>query len=71
MPKTGARGGKYLWVNPDSVIPLCNFAGNNCHGAYDRHELSILAVLTLPEQVNSVEAAGGIFAANERLSGAG
>lgn len=63
----GPRGGEILTVKPESIIPLCG----DCHRQYDARRLDLLAYLTLPEQVNAVEAAGGIYAANERLSGNG
>lgn len=63
----GPRGGETLTVKPESIIPLCR----SCHEQYDSRRLDILAYLFLPEQVNAVEAAGGIYAANERVSGNG
>lgn len=61
----GPRGGKCLYVNPDSVVPLCS----SHHRMYDSRRLDLLPYLYLPEQVNAVEAAGGIALANKRLSG--
>lgn len=58
--------GRTFLVRPDSVIPLCR----RHHEAYDRHEIDLLPFLFLPEQVAAVQAAGGIAAANRRLSGA-
>lgn len=40
-------GSKTRYVRPDSVIPLCSAH----HRAFDAHELSVLPVLTLEEQV--------------------
>lgn len=62
------EGGGY-YVQPDSVIPLCGSLGNDCHGRYDRHELNILPYLTINEQLNAVDAAGGIERARRRLTG--
>ena len=44
-------GKKTLWVNPDSVLALCP----PCHGAYDRHEVSILHRLSEAEQWKALE----------------
>lgn len=60
----GPRGGEILTVKPESIIPLCG----DCHRQYDSRRLDLLAYLTLPEQVEAVRAAGGIFAANERFA---
>lgn len=57
------EGGYY--VQPDSVIPLCR----TCHMAYDARKLDILASLTIDEQINAVDAAGGIYRAYHRLAG--
>jgi hypothetical protein len=54
--------GTRLWVDPDAVIPLCR----DHHTAYDSHELDVLAVLTLEEQLRAVEDAGGIELARVR-----
>jgi hypothetical protein len=62
---TGPRGGKYLLVKADAIVPLCG----SCHWKYDAHELDLLPYLFLPEQVYAVETAGGIASANKRLSG--
>jgi hypothetical protein len=61
----GPRGGTYLYVDPDSIIPLCS----EHHRMYDSHRLDLLPYMKLPEQVNAVQAAGGIALANRRLSG--
>lgn len=52
-------------VQPHSILPLCE----PHHRAYDAHCLDLLAYTTLVEQVAAVEAAGGIYLANRRLSG--
>lgn len=54
-----------LWVNPDSVIPLCP----NAHREYDAHRLDILPYLTLDEQADAVKRVG-IIRAIARLTGA-
>lgn len=65
----GPRGGRYLLVKEDAVVPLCGDFGNGCHGKYDRRELDLLPYLFLAEQINAVEAAGGIASAYRRLTG--
>lgn len=55
-------GNKTLWVNPDSIIPLCP----RCHTAYDHHELSILGHLTHAEQVKALEDMNTIEAVRRR-----
>ena len=58
--------GKYdLYVDPRRIFPACKAH----HGAYDRHELDALPVLTVEEQVLAVEDAGGIALALRRISG--
>lgn len=51
-----------LYVDPDSVIPL----GSGHHKLYDAHEVDVLPVLTLEEQIRAVEDAGGIELARQR-----
>ncbi len=66
----GLRGGKSIYVHPDSVVPLCGaFTDNWCHGKYDGRELDLLPYLHLHEQVRAVEDAGGIVSALKRTSG--
>ena len=77
--RVGPKGGVYLWVNPDSVIPLCPQRSDvdhdgkalalGCHAAYDGHELDLLGFLTLKEELNAVRAAGSIAAALRRITG--
>lgn len=45
-------------------MPLCR----SCHEAYDARELDILHVLTIDEQLNALEAAGGLESARMRLA---
>jgi hypothetical protein len=52
-----------IFVDPDDVIPLCA----QCHHDYDMRRVSILEVLTLPEQAAAV-AHVGILRALHRLS---
>ncbi len=61
----GPKGGKYLLVKADAIVPLCE----PHHTAYDARRLDLLPYLFLPEQVFAVECAGGIASANKRLSG--
>lgn len=64
----GPKGGRYLYVKPDAVVPLCGpFSANNCHGTHDGRELDLLPYLTVEEQLCAVEAAGGIEMARRRL----
>ncbi len=64
--RTGPKGGETLVVARESVVPLCQF----CHVQYDARRLDLLPYLFLPEQVRAVDDAGGIYAANKRISGA-
>jgi hypothetical protein len=61
-------GKKELWVDPVSVVPLCGPFPEGCHGAYDRHEISILSVLETDEQVRAVEDLGSIDSALHRVA---
>ncbi len=63
--KVGPKGGEYLFVRRESIVPLCSAD----HRAYDTHRLDLLPFLFLPEQIEAVRAAGGIAAAYRRLSG--
>lgn len=54
----------YLWVNPDSVVPLCPAA----HREYDAYRLDLLPFLTLDEQADAVRRVG-IVRALARLTG--
>jgi hypothetical protein len=58
------EGTQRLWVNPDAVIPMCHAH----HVAYDAHELDILSVLQLEEQIRAVIDAGGIELARVRTA---
>lgn len=66
----GPRGGKYLLVHPDAIVPLCGeWFGVGHHQQYDNRELDLLSHLHLHEQVRAVEDAGGILSALKRISG--
>ncbi len=66
----GPRGGKSIYVHPDSTVPLCGgFTDNFCHAQYDARQLDLLPYLHLHEQVRAVEDAGGIISALRRISG--
>ena len=52
-------------MSADNIVPLC---GDQCHPAYDRHELDLLPYLTLAEQVAAVRQAGGIALAYRRTT---
>ena len=56
-------GAKTVYVEPESVIPLCV----EHHRAYDAHALDILSYLYLPEQIRAVEDLGSIESARRRL----
>ena len=57
--KIGPRGGKYIYVRPDSVIPLCGaFSKNFCHQEYDQHRLNIYEYLTYNEWRDAVSCVG-------------
>lgn len=64
-PEYGPRGRKTLVVKRESVVPLCR----DCHRQYDERRLDLLPFLFLPEQIEAVRVAGGIFAANKRIAG--
>jgi hypothetical protein len=67
---TGPRGGRYLYVHPDTIVPLCGaFSERACHMMYDRRSLDLLPYLHLHEQIRAVEDAGGIMSALKRLGG--
>lgn len=56
--------GKTLWVNPDSIVPLCVV----CHAAFDAHELDLGEYLTRKEYGQAVFDAGRIgLVARRRL----
>lgn len=63
--RVGPKGGETLFVKRESVVPLCQ----HCHRQYDERRLDLLPCMTIDEQLNSVDAAGGIVAAYERLTG--
>ncbi len=56
--------------DPSNVVPLCGDGSQGCHGQYDRHERSILEVLTREEQAMAVLLDPGMLAgAYRRLTG--
>lgn len=59
------KDGSKVIVKADAVVPLCQ----ECHEAFDARRLDLLPYLGLWEQLNSVEAAGGIENARKRLTG--
>lgn len=68
----GPRGGKSLYVHPDTIVPLCGaLTDNYCHGSYDAHAIDLLPYLHIHEQTRAVEDAGGIMSAMSRISGRG
>lgn len=57
--REGPKGGKYLYVHPDNVIPLCNaFSSGDHHGQYDAHRLDLLPFLTDAEFLHAVGVLG-------------
>ena len=65
----GPKGGRTIFVHPDSIVPLCGaFSKNFCHQSYDRRELDLLPYLNLYEQIRAVEDAGGIISALKRVA---
>lgn len=53
------------FVHPDRIVPLCP----RHHVRYDAHDLDIMGVLTLDEQLQAVIDAGGIERARRRIVG--
>lgn len=68
-PRVEGSTTKTLYVRPSSIVPLCGSTPDRegCHSRYDSGEVSILAVLTLEEQLRAVEDAGGIELARRRI----
>jgi hypothetical protein len=68
--RVGPRGGKYIYVHPDSVVPLCGgFSDKNHHGMYDAYRLDLYPWLTESEWDKAVQDAGGEFTALNRTTG--
>lgn len=59
------RRGSIVFVNPDSIIPLCTV----CHGEYDAHRMDACGLLSVDEGVQAVRDAGGLGAAYRRVTG--
>lgn len=57
-------GRSTLWVNPDSVVPLCR----RDHQAFDHGTLDLLPYLTTAEQARAVLDLGSIETARIKLS---
>jgi hypothetical protein len=57
-------------VEPDRIVTLCRSRDRvkGCHEKYDDHELSILSVLHLHEQIQAVRDAGGLELARKRTA---
>lgn len=76
-PRVEGSSSRVLYVHPDAIVPLCanTVVGNGgdarvrvgCHYKYDAGDVSLLAVLTLDEQIRAVRDAGGIELARLRL----
>lgn len=52
------------WVNPASVLPMCAV----CEKAYLEGFINILLKMSVDEQLNAVEAAGGILPAVDKIA---
>lgn len=61
--KPRTPGAKTVYVEPESVVPLCK----EHHVAYDSHRLDLLSYLHPAEQVRAVEDLGSIESARRRL----
>jgi hypothetical protein len=61
QPRT--PGAKTVYVEPESVVPLCP----EHHKAYDAHALDLLPFLRAPEQLRAVKDYGLIETARRRL----
>lgn len=57
VPKEGRST---LWVNPDSIVPLCD----SCHRTYDAHAVDLLGQLTAREAAQAVLDASRIYGGN-------
>lgn len=72
-PRVEGSSSRVLYVHPDAIVPLCantvvgDQVRTGCHYRYDAGEVSLLAVLTLDEQIRAVRDAGGIESARIRL----
>lgn len=66
--KPKREGSKALWVNPDSIVPLCGLEGQRCHARYDAHELDLIGHLTAEEEARAVLDAGGLELARQRIA---
>lgn len=70
--RPASPGSKTLYVNPESIVPLCGSwngsAQASCHHRVDAHELDLLGYLTQPEQVQAVMDCGSIETARRRLA---
>lgn len=64
--KARVRGSKTVWVEAESIVPLCGPAVDTgtCHNAYDTHQLDLGAYLHEDEVRRAVEDYGG----NEALA---
>lgn len=69
--RIGSRGGRYMYVPPASVVPLCGPAttSSTCHGQHHAGTLDLLPHLDIEEQLEAVRASGGIYLAMQRLGG--
>lgn len=68
QPKTTAR--RTLWVDPDSVLPLCGPPTDptTCHGKQTANRLDLLGILTPEEEARAVLDLKGLENARVRLA---
>ena len=69
-PKTwNGQPSKTLFVDPDSVIPLCGPVSDptSCHARFDHHRLDLLGKLTPEEEARAVLDLQGLENARIRL----
>ena len=53
-----------LWVDPNAVVPLCG----KCAYAFKSKQISLLPYMGPEEQLNAVDAAGGILPAVDAIA---
>ena len=56
--------GKTVYVEPESILPLCTYH----HANYDTGQIDILSLLSTRQQVRAVEDYGSITKALERIA---
>jgi len=64
----GFKGSTILFVNPLRIVPLCGPFPAGCHGDVDHNRINLVHYLTLDEQIQAVNDAGGIAPAFMELA---